>query len=211
MPGSMSKLNSSSLPIQDTCRRSQGFCTIIYKTTVPWTVVIVVVQDKWPLVLYVLTVLRLMQPCCSSRAPEKSVLPPQLLENIENQHFQFQILSFFFHSMHKCQAGTFSGPPTPTPKFLPFIFLDGEENSMHEVFQIHGTKNRIFLPKNTLVVNFFFVDLWLYQLTFLSSTAGPESSVFSISELWAINIHARSFFSLKWGLSLAYALQLSVV
>lgn len=62
----------------------QGFCTIRYKTTVPWTVVIIEVQDKRPLVLHALSVLRLTQPHCSSTAPEQSVLPPQPPEYTEN-------------------------------------------------------------------------------------------------------------------------------
>lgn len=74
----------------------------------------------------------------SSRAVSSATTAPR--EHWKLVGFKTCLSFFLFHSGHKCQAATFSAPPTPTTKFLPIILLDGEENSVHEVLYRHKTK-----------------------------------------------------------------------
>lgn len=126
---------------------------------------------------------------------------------------RFQNTSFFFFFFVQCINA--KHPPSqlhphPPPNSYQLSFLIERKILCMRCSRWAELRkmNRIFLAKSTVMVKFFvclfcFVDLWLYQLTFLSSTTGSERNVFSISESWAIAIHARSFFYLKRGLSLA--------
>jgi len=62
--------------------------------------------------------------------------------------------------------------------------------------------NRILLHQSVQMINFF-GNLWKPQLMFQLSPAGAESTVIPITKPWAVVLHAKSFFHLKWGLSLA--------